>query len=250
MPTPSILLRRWSTGLLILALSAGSALAQIPGKVTTTVRNYRSDGMTDQHLRLGTGQRAPHGFQYPAAAAGHHQQGQRAHDGAVRLRGQHQSRRNGQNLRPVCGGPERPQEVRGAARHRGRHALLPDRSGDQPGRAAARLRATGRPAGHFQRLRSVFPQSRRDPRHPHRPAGSGRADPAECARHRPQPGPGTRRARAAGPVLRHRPAHLQQPARRLHQPDQPRAERRAGQSHRLGRECQCDRAFHRGGRSG
>ena len=52
MRLPSLFLRRWPAGLLILALTAGSAFAQIPGKVTTTVRNYRSDGTTDQPFAL------------------------------------------------------------------------------------------------------------------------------------------------------------------------------------------------------
>ena len=52
MATPSLSLRRWSAGALILALSLGSALAQIPGHVDTGVRNYRSDGATDQPFAL------------------------------------------------------------------------------------------------------------------------------------------------------------------------------------------------------
>ena len=51
MPTPLLFLR-WSAGLLILALSVAGAPAQIPGHVDTGVRNYRSDGMTDQPFTL------------------------------------------------------------------------------------------------------------------------------------------------------------------------------------------------------
>ena len=52
MSTASLSPRRWSAALLILACSAVSLGAQIPGRDTTGVRNYRAKGMTDQPFVL------------------------------------------------------------------------------------------------------------------------------------------------------------------------------------------------------
>ena len=208
MPTPRFFLR-WSAGLLILTLSVASAPAQIPGHVDTGVRNYRSDGTTDQPFTLevinahrtvsntmllrlaitnqGT---APMAIQYDFSGNSNLAElGKISALYALDPNG----RKKYEVLRDASG------------------ATLCSRIDPaiNPGERRVVYAQVAAPPDTSSSFDLYFPQGGTHPHHSHRAAGGGRTHPAQCTRHRTEPGTGSGRPRAAGAVVGHRATHVQ-----------------------------------------